>query len=246
MALNIVVGSRGLIGSAIREAFDSADAQNFFLDILEEGAETGSVKIDLKDLDAISAFVDSLPRVGNIPETINVIYLAALDAKLGGKWQKFEDFDPDIWEDYTSINQTSLLYFASRMIAYHKQFRKNKKLHFVLFPSLYNYLAPDQRAYEGWPDTVKPFEYIGSKALTRDLSNYLNSTYAHIGVRSNCVVPQLVTDGVSMPNEGLLKKTLSGRGSRAREIADVVQYLIGSPSNLMGQDIFVDGGWSKI
>lgn len=245
LGINVIIGSCGLIGQAVRRKLTESNDLNYFLDLNETADSSQNIKIDVVNYQEVSRFLDNLFQPDENNAEINIIYLAARDAKLGEKWQKFEDFTPSLWEEYAVVNQTALLSCASSVIRLFIQRKCFSSLQFILFPSMYNYLGPDQRAYSSWPSNLKPFEYIGTKALTRDLSKYINSTYGHMNIRSNCIIPHLVTDDGIAPDSTLLSKTLSGRGTEAIEIAEVVKFLIESPKNMIGQEIFIDGGWKN-
>lgn len=247
MPVNIIIGSNGLIGSEVAVQFKKrTEDKNLFLDKEHHGFAKQNIQINLNEVSEIDAFIKHISKISIFEDKVNIVYLAAQDAKLGEKWDDFLDFDIKRWRDFSQINQEALLYFSSKIIKAYKKENKMNGLHFILFPSLYNYLGPDQKCYTGWPKVAKPFEYIGTKSLTRDLCNYINSTYISINVRCNCVVPQLVTKNNDNVDQKLLAKTLSGRGTTASEIAKVTEFLIDSPENLIGQVIFVDGGWTKI
>lgn len=243
MSVNVIVGSCGLIGREVSNKLSSRKDLTYFLDLNETNESNNTIKIDVVDFEKVNSFLEILFEEYDDKPEINIIYLAARDAKLGENWQKFENFNPALWDEYSTTNQTALLNFVSRTIKMFIEKKSFYSLQFILFPSMYNYLGPDQRAYSSWPDNVKPFEYIGSKALTRDLNKYINSTYGHLNIRSNCIVPHLVTSDSSVTDQGLLMKTLTTRGTKATEVAEVVEFLIKSPKNLVGQEIFVDGGW---
>lgn len=245
LAINVVIGSCGLIGQAVSRKLAASKDLNYFLDLNETNDGSQNIKIDMVNNDDVNRFLDELFQAYENKTKINIIYLAARDAKLGEKWQKFEDFKPSLWEEYAVVNQTALLAFVSGVIKLFIQRSCFSSLQFIFFPSMYNYLGPDQRAYSSWPNNLKPFEYIGTKALTRDLNKYINSTYGHMKIRSNCVIPHLVIDDDKVPDSKLLKKTLTRRGTKALEIAEVVEFLINSPENLIGQEVFVDGGWKN-
>jgi NADP-dependent 3-hydroxy acid dehydrogenase YdfG len=247
MSVNITIGSNGLIGSEVAiQLKKRVNDKNLFLDKEHDVYTKQNIQINLNEVTEIATFINYVSKINIFDDKVNIVYLAAQDAKLGEQWDDFLDFDIKKWRDFSKINQEALLYFSSKIIKAYKEENKMNGLHFILFPSLYNYLGPDQKCYEGWPKVAKPFEYIGTKSLTRDLCNYINSTYMGINVRCNCVVPQLVTKNNDNVEQKLLAKTLSGRGTKASEIAKVTEFLIDSPENLIGQAIFVDGGWTKI
>lgn len=243
LAINVIIGSCGLIGQHVSRKLAKSNDLNYFLDLHETADDPQHIKIDLVNYDHVNRFLDKLFQADENNLEINIIYLAARDAKLGEKWQKFEDFKPSLWEEYAVVNQTALLSFVSSAIRLFIQRSCFTSLQFILFPSMYNYLGPDQRAYTSWPNNLKPFEYIGTKSLTRDLNKYVNSTYGHLNIRSNCIIPHLVIGEDKAADQTLLLKTLTRRGTEALEIAQVVEFLIDSPKNLVGQEIFVDGGW---
>ena len=246
LVINIVIGSEGLIGSPVCEMLSKHGDQNFFLDKYKNEHCSNFYAVNLENTKEIENFITKLPRNKHASSSLNIIYLASIDAKIGQPWPDFLEFDLNVWREYSKVNQEAMLFFVSRILKYYLNQMPSKYLHFIFFPSLYNYLGPDQRSYSGWPKTSKPFEYIGTKSMTRDLSNYINSTYAHKNVRANCIIPHLVTSGPHKPGEMLLKKMLTGRGTEAVEVAETVDFLLNSPKNLIGQDIFIDGGWSKV
>jgi NADP-dependent 3-hydroxy acid dehydrogenase YdfG len=241
--LNIIIGSAGIIGKEISLLLSNHnDMENILIDNqINDNLE--QIKLDLTKHTDVLDFIKNLDFSGKYKH-VNIIYLAAKDKKIGEPWTLFHEFELEAWREISNINQDSLLYFISNIIKKIINSKGTSKYHFLFFPSLYNYTGPDQELYDGWPQVMKPFEYIGSKALTRDLARYLNVTYSNYNIRANCIIPHLVTTQETNVPDKLKHRACSKRGSTSLEIAEVVDFVLRSPENLMGQEIKIDGGWS--
>lgn len=89
--------------------------------------------------------------------------------------------------------------------------------------------------------------YAASKAAIVALSKSISKEMSKHGIVVNCVSPGLIdTDMTNIvtkeyANERLSKSAL-GRMGYPEEVAEVVSFLISSPSYLIGQEITIDGG----
>jgi len=236
--LNIVTGSSGLIGSKLCQSLRNEKTNtNIFID-LKKDKFNDSFVLDLTDCDLIDDFIGNI----SIPKSIthvNIIQLAVKDNKLGEDWELFEDFSINNWRKYTSINQDSVIYITSRLLKI--LLPLNVKIHFIFFPSLYNFIGPTQELYSG--EKLKPFEYIGSKSFTLDLMKYINCTYGYRSIRSNCLVPHLIVDHQTDVSQSLLDRSCTKETLKVVDVVKSIMFLLSSPTNLVGQCLKIDGGW---
>ena len=241
MDLNIVVGCSGLIGSSISKLLcENENYENILIDRVKH-ADLPTFELNVMDYVAVDRFFESAAwgEYGKV----TLIYLSALDMKLGNAWRKFEDFDPQYWRNMSSVNQEALLYFISRFIKLRNKKYLTKPAQIILFPSLYNYTGPDHSLYDENMTVQKPFEYIGTKSLCRDLLRYINVTYGKQGLRANAVVPHLVVKEEYDIPVSLIKRTVTGRIIKPIDVAQLVEFFIESPANVIGQELKIDGGW---
>lgn len=236
--LNIVTGCNGLIGSRLCHSLRNDKSNvNFFIDIQNDKYED-SYSLDLTKWHLIDDFISNISISKSITH-INVIQLAVKDNKLGEEWELFENFSINNWRKYTSINQDSVIYITSRLLKIFLS--SNVKIHFIFFPSLYNFIAPTQELYSG--EKLKPFEYIGSKSFTLDLMRYINCTYGHRSIRSNCLVPHLIVDHQTDVSQSLLDRSCTKETLKVVDVVKSIMFLLSSPTNLVGQCLKIDGGW---
>lgn len=246
MELILIFGSCGLIGSEIFKTLNKKNLDVYGFDIAKNIDSKKIIELDLNDFDRVDElFSLNIDFMTNYSK-INIIYLSAIDSKLGQPWAPLHEFIIDDWKKFSSTNQDALLFLTSKFIDARVKNILNADLNFILFPSLYNFIAPNQEAYDSEMKVMKPFYYIGSKALTRDLNKYINSTYAHLNVSSNCLVPHLVVDKSQVIKKSILDKTLTKNATNIDDIVKAAEFLIDRPKNMIGQEIVVDGGWSIV
>lgn len=246
MELILLFGSCGLIGKEIFNSLVDKKYNVYGFDINKNFDSERIYELDLTNFksvdDLFQTNLESLKKY----EKIHIIYLSAIDSKLDQVWEPLHEFSLKEWRKFSTTNQEAMLYLISKFIHAKVNNIIKAELNFILFPSLYNFIAPDQQAYDNKMKVMKPFYYIGSKSLVRDLNRYINSSYAHIKVFSNCVVPHLVVQSDQKVNQNLLNKTLTKQRTDVRDIIKTTEFLINRPSNLVGQEIIVDGGWSIV
>lgn len=236
--LNIVTGSCGLIGNQLCQTLRKDNSNiNYFIDI-QKSKFDDSFELDLTDWNLVDEFTRNI-SIPNTITNINIIQLAVKDNKLGEDWENFLNFSIKNWQNYTLINQDSILYITSKLL---KIFiPSNVKIHFIFFPSLYNFIGPTQELYPS--EKSKPFEYIGSKSFTVDLMRYINCTFGHLSVRANCIVPHLIVDQDTNVGQQLLDRTCTKKSLKSVDVVNSILFLLSSSTNLVGQCIKIDGGW---
>jgi NAD(P)-dependent dehydrogenase (short-subunit alcohol dehydrogenase family) len=100
--------------------------------------------------------------------------------------------------------------------------------------------------------------YSASKAAVRSLARSFSAELVGQGIRVNAVSPGPIetpiysklgmpTEAVQAMAEGLIGKIPMGRFGQADEVAKAVLFLASDDSSFMlGEEIAVDGGWSKV
>jgi NAD(P)-dependent dehydrogenase (short-subunit alcohol dehydrogenase family) len=100
--------------------------------------------------------------------------------------------------------------------------------------------------------------YSASKAAVRSLARSFSAELVGHGIRVNAVSPGPIetpiysklgmpTEAVQAMAEGLIGKIPMGRFGQADEVAKAVLFLASDDSSFMlGEEIVVDGGWSKV
>jgi NAD(P)-dependent dehydrogenase (short-subunit alcohol dehydrogenase family) len=100
--------------------------------------------------------------------------------------------------------------------------------------------------------------YSASKAAVRSLARSFSAELVGQGIRVNAVSPGPIetpiysklgmpTEAVQAMAEGLIGKIPMGRFGQADEVAKAVLFLASDDSSFMlGEEIVVDGGWSKV
>ena len=126
---------------------------------------------------------------------------------------------------------------------------KRYKGSIVLFSSIYGSVSPNPRIYES-PMDINPIEYGVGKAGIVQMTKYLAVHWAKKGVRCNCIslgsFPNKMVQG-SHPRfvDRLSQKVSMGRISQPEEIGSPVHFLLSDDSSYMiGQNLFIDGGWT--
>ena len=159
MELILLFGSCGLIGKEIFNSLVDKKYNVYGFDINKNFDSERIYELDLTKY-----------------EKIHIIYLSAIDSKLDQVWEPLHEFSLKEWRKFSTTNQEAMLYLISKFIHAKVNNIIKAELNFILFPSLYNFIAPDQQAYDNKMKVMKPFYYIGSKSLVRDLNRYINSS----------------------------------------------------------------------
>ena len=117
--------------------------------------------------------------------------------------------------------------------------------------SIYGFLAPDQRIYEGSKylghQINSPAVYAASKAAVIGLTKYLASYWGNKRIRVNAISPGGVESGQNKQfNENYSSRVPMGRMAELNEIEAALLFLVSdSSSYITGQNLVVDGGLSS-
>ena len=128
--------------------------------------------------------------------------------------------------------------------------KRNIKGSIIQTASIYGFLAPDKRIYEGsfylGRKINTPAVYAASKGAVIALTKYLAAYWAADNIRVNTISP----GGIESGQNRTFQKRYSARIPLARmgtadEIAQAVLFLASEASSYVtGQNIIVDGGLS--
>lgn len=237
-------GSRG-IGREIAAALLKEGMTVVVADILEEELKATVGEFKAQGLNA-DFFVADLGKVSDIRKMVDytVEKHGTLDVLVNNagiqirKWAvEFEEAD---WDKLMGVNLKAY-YFASTAAANIMMKKGGGSIICISSANSTEY-------------TSKRSLYNISKAATNGLVGTLGVEWARFGIRINAVAPgyvetdmvkQGVKDGI-INLEELLTVFPVKRMMRPQEIANAVCFLASDEaSGIIGQTIFVDGGWSK-
>ena len=244
---NVIVtgGARG-IGEAIAKKLVSLGARVVLADVrpgaAEEtaarfrasGAEAYGIDLDVtRNAEIEKGFVWAAEKLGSIDLLVN-------NAGIQIRNPSFDFLESD-WDKLMGINLKAVFFCAQ---AAARLMRDRKKGGIVNISSGTSLNATPGRA-----------PYVISKAGVNALTAVLGAEWAPFGIRVNAVAPgwiytDMVKDGIRLgvvSENQILSVTPIGRMATPEEIASVVAFLGCEESRyIIGQTIFVDGGWTAI
>lgn len=147
-------------------------------------------------------------------------------------------------EEFKLVMEVNLLGTFLMCQQYIKQRVGNGRI--VNIASMYGHISSDYRIY-GNSGRNNSEIYSATKAGVLSLTKYLAVNFAHKGFMINSVSPGGVFNEQSTDFlENYKLKSPQNRLAQSDEIADVVKFLATTaPEHLNGEDIIVDGGFTK-
>ena len=246
----VVTGGLGQLGAAYVDAILAAGGIPVVLDVTEGTVADGALLIaaDVRDRRSLEeAFAETVRRVG--PPT-GLVNNAALDAPPGATSDEngpFEAYPESSWDDVMAVNVKGVFLtcqvFGGAMAV-------NGGGSIVNVSSLYGIVSPDQRLYEHRRQKgetfYKPAAYSASKSALLNLSRYLATYWAGVGVRVNTLVPGGVFNGQDPQFVAAYEaRTPLGRMAGPADLTGPLVFLLAPASSYMtGAVLVVDGGFT--
>jgi NAD(P)-dependent dehydrogenase (short-subunit alcohol dehydrogenase family) len=228
LGANVIIASRNKIRCQERCEEIARD--------LGPSIKTLAIELDLLSRSSIQRCFDEIHEHF---ESIDILVNNAWSGKKN-TWESIGDKD---WEYDIDMSLNSV--FRITKVAF-PDLKKAKGV-ILNIGSMYGYLAPDYRIYDG-EKFANPPSYGAAKAGVIQFTKYLASFLAPYQIRVNALTPgaypheetQQFTDFM----ERLGSKNPMGRIGYAHEIKGVVALLCSDAGSYMtGQNICVDGGW---
>lgn len=202
------------------------------------------ISCDISDEPAVVAMFDeilhetkSLDCVVNGAAVTGELLLAAE----GDPFADLIDYSLDQWRKVMSVNLD-----APFLVAKHaeKFLREGRSAVLINISSIYGFIAPDHRIYEGEPFS-SVVSYAASKAGIHGLTLWLSSYWRDLGIRCNTLVPGGVNNGHSeIFSSSYASKTLAQRMATPEDIVQPLLFLLSDEARYMnGQKLIVDGGF---
>lgn len=227
----VVVGHKGLIGSAFAEACRQFGATVVGYDLPEN---------DIRNEDNIIDFRKRVAgKYGRIDGLVNCHH-----AKPEGFFDIVEDYSESAWDAVMDSNLKGTFRMCKIIGEY---MSKTGGGSIVNLASTYSVVAPNHKIYDGITQPLKsPASYAASKGGIMALSNYLSTYWADKNIRVNLITPH----GVWNNHEDIFKENFSllspmNRLSYNYEVAGGLVYLLSDASSYVtGHNLIIDGGWT--
>ena len=232
----IILGSSGGLGSSITNLLSRESANNLFC--FQRKNERNNKKNcnffygDLNNFDKFKINIDNL----NTKLTFN-----ALICNFGVTEKKISNnFNEQIKTFENTISNNLFSTFKNVKYCLKKLKFKKHNSSFVFISSISSHL--------GFPNNPG---YISSKGALNSLTRSLMRDYLSSGFRFNSISPGYIKTKMTLGSWRNKRKFIEKhiplrRWGKPDEIASVVEFLISTKSSYInGQDLIVDGGWSK-
>lgn len=233
----VVAGGNGGIGSVIVKQFLALDAKLAVLDVKETETQSDnllSITVDAtKEQDLVDARNQIIEKWGKVDILVNAIGAPAASGKT-------EELSLEDWRKVVDTDITSAFLLSK---VFGKEMVKNKYgriVHFASFHTVATY--PNRAAY----NTAKS----GVKGLTRALA----VEWGCYGITVNAVAPgPIITPRTSWflsqspdVESGMIGRTPNTRLGKPEDVANLVAFLASDKAlHINGQQIVIDGGWTK-
>jgi 3-oxoacyl-[acyl-carrier protein] reductase len=231
----LITGSNGQLGKAIVKTFKTNDNIRVIgIDITDEDKSSCDeyYKCDVTNEQEVEKIWG---RISNVNCLINNVGKGVFS----NTYERTKEEFMDVFE--TNVYSTFIMSIAAI-----KLIPPNQRLRIVNIASLYGNISSDYRIY-GESKRNNSEIYTISKAGVIALTKYLATHYGSDSITINSVSPGGIKR--SQSDDFIAKysnKCPLGRLADANEIAEIVNWLsILAPSYLNGEDIIVDGGFSK-
>jgi gluconate 5-dehydrogenase len=246
----LVIGGAGYLGSAICETMAELGASVIItsrngqkcVEYAEElsskfGIQAKGYAVDIMNIESIANLIENVKNdFGRLDVLINNAW--------SGKKNSFESISFEDWN--YDINMCLNAVFYTIKIAV--PLLKDSKGVIINTASMYGYVAPDYRIYDGI-QFANPPSYGAAKAGVLQLTKYLASFLSPYQIRVNAVSPGPFPLPETLKNipfkTNLENKNILGRVGELDDLKGAYALLATDASKYMtGQNICVDGGWA--
>ena len=229
----VVLGGKGLLGSAIADECKKYGAQVAIADIVDG--------VDVTNEAQLTAFAQKVKKeFGRVDGVVNATYPS--DTKATGN-KPFEEGNIDEMLENASLHLRTCF---NTMRAFAPVFKEQKNGSIVFLASIYGVVAPRFELYEGLSMT-QPAEYAAAKGGIIAVTRYFASLYGKDGIRVNAISPGGIAADQPQPFvDAYSKKVLLGDGLLSPEdISGAAAFLLSdSSAKMTGQNLIIDAGWT--
>lgn len=249
----LVTGGAGYLGSQISDALAEQGAT-----IIVASRDINKCKKKSKEM-ALAFSIESqyaqldVTSPGSIDSLVDFIDLTygkldiLVNCSWTGKKNSWDTIDIDDWKFDIDISLNAPFRVTK---SFYPLLKKSKSGVILNIASMYGIVAPDYRIYEG-TEHANPPSYGAAKAGIIQFTRYLASFLAVDGIRTNCISPgpfPFPTTLEKYPEfaANLASKVPLGRLGNPHELKGVALLLCSDAGSFInGENICVDGGWTK-
>jgi len=248
----VITGGAGLIGRAFVTALlyqgatvVVADNNQDSLDAItkEFGTETESRKLfscllDITSKASIRELIAySEKSIGEIDGLVNNAYPKNINYG-----RKFQDVEYSDFCESVSMHLGGYFLTTQQFAIY---FEKKGRGNIINISSIYGFLAPRFKIYEGTEMTM-PIEYAAIKSAIIHLTRYMAQCLKGKNIRVNCISPGGILNNQPSNFIDAYNSFAAGKGMlEPKDIGGTLIYLLSDLSEYVnGQNIVVDDGWS--
>lgn len=251
--LALVTGGAGYLGSQISDALAELGANIIVAsrDIdkckkksqemtLAFSIESHYAQLDVTDPESISSLFDFINSAyGKLDILVNCSWT--------GKKNSWDTIDIDDWMFDIDISLNAPFRVTK---SFYPLLKKSNSGVILNIASMYGIVAPDYRIYEG-TSHANPPSYGAAKAGIIQFTRYLASFLAEDGIRTNCISPGPFPFSETLEKypsfaANLASKVPLGRLGIPHELKGVAALLCSDAGSFInGENICVDGGWTK-
>ena len=182
----VIAGATGLIGSEISKSFVEQGSKVIFGSRTDEKGE--KLKEELLGLN--QGLIDYYQLDVSSEESVDKFIKNILE-----KYEKIDVFvncswpGKDISKNVSEVVSQHIGGFYSLTEKIINQMENQKNGSVILFGSIYGIVAPDFKIYEETGVPENPVSYALSKGAITQMTRYLATRYADVGIRVNCIAP---------------------------------------------------------
>lgn len=239
----VVIGGSGLLGKEIVTALSEFGAKVYNADIHKAAMGKENTKNLVKslnlDITSEGSIKRALKKIKNEERRVDILINCA--------YPKTEDwgnsFDKTTFTSWKkNVNDHLGGYFLTCKLAGEIMIKQQVGT-IINLGSIYGFVAPDFRIYEGTGMTM-PVAYAAIKGGIINLTRYFASYYGRYNIRVNCISPGGIRNNQSLKFVNKYsKKTILNRMGAPDDVVGAVIYLSSDASRYVtGVNLIVDGG----
>lgn len=248
-----ITGGAGHLGSVMAEALAEVGASIVLLDhsqtglaaaaerLSATGARVSGKVVDLAETDKLRGVPTEIEaEFGRLDVLVNCAALVGT-SELQGWATPFEEQHVEAWRAALEINITAVFVLTQACLPL---LRRSPAASVINVSSIYGFVGPDWRLYEGTA-LGNPAAYAASKGALIQLTRWLATTLAP-AVRVNAISPGGILRNTAEPFLSRYTfRTPMGRMATEEDFKGAVAYLASDLSAYMtGHNLVIDGGWT--